>query len=81
MQSDNRKINEFFNRINTYLDISVFSDELDESLKAIQKIAGQTEDSLDGWVLLVGFLNLFLIVFEKYSDELYKGDQECTESN
>ncbi len=62
--------------MDTYLDISIFSDELDESFQAVQKVTGQAEDSLDGWVLLVGLFDLFLIVLEEYPDKLHKGDQE-----
>lgn len=63
-------------RVSTYLNVGVLCYELDEALEAVEEVAGAAEDGLDGGVLLVGFLDLFLVVLENDADELNEGDQE-----
>ena len=70
-------INIFWIEKQTYLNVGVLGDELDEALEAVEEVAGAAEDGLDRRVLLVGLLDLFLIVLENDTDKLDKGDQEC----
>jgi hypothetical protein len=59
---------------NTYLNIGVLRDELDEPLKAIKEIGCETKQGFHCFVVLVGFFHLAPVVFKNYSDELDKSN-------
>jgi hypothetical protein len=64
-----------------HLDICVFGNKLDESLKTVQKITGRAQECFDNLAVLIGFLDLIFVVFEDNTDELDQRNQECSESN
>lgn len=63
------------------LDICVFGNKLDESLKTVQKITCHAQECFDYFVILIGFLDLIFVVFEDNTDELDQRNQKRSESN
>jgi len=57
------------------LNVCVFTDEFDKSLKAVKKIASKTKENLYH-LIFFGLIELCFIPFKDDSDKLYESNQE-----
>jgi hypothetical protein len=68
-------------RSKSYLDISIFSDVFDASVKTGETIAGATQQAFHNLIVFIGCLNLPSVIIEYQLNHLYDSDDERAKSN